>query len=117
MLERGPDAGEVEQLRLVPAKKPDAAPAGGGDVVDALAFERALQDQRVERCLDAVRELGLVGRLEVDDGHFEGAGDVVAVGVLGGGDHYQPTLIAADGLYERYGLDRELVGLTDCRPG
>jgi predicted RecB family nuclease len=29
---------------------------------------------------------------------------------------YQPTLIATDGFYERYGLDRELVEFGECRP-
>lgn len=29
---------------------------------------------------------------------------------------YQPTLASADSFYERYGLDRDLLGFADCRP-
>ncbi|MGH2772313.1 MAG: hypothetical protein ACRDIU_04155, partial [Actinomycetota bacterium] len=29
---------------------------------------------------------------------------------------YQPTLVATDSFYERYGLDRDLIEFTECRP-
>jgi hypothetical protein len=29
---------------------------------------------------------------------------------------YQPTLIAIDGFYDRYALDRELIEFGECRP-